>query len=127
MLGQFATWMKQAITHNYQIGKNACFRPAKQVPSDWKQSYIPCRGNLFTLPAMSFYFWWFPLLTDLLLKFFLSNLLVFLFTFILCFSVKPHQVVIFILDTKVIPAQAIFYNYSVDDFINRKCTDSKII
>ena len=45
---QPASWMKQAVTHSGQIGKNDCCRPAEQVPSDRKHSYFLCRDLPFS-------------------------------------------------------------------------------
>ncbi len=50
-----------------------------------------------------FFFWWFPLFTDFLLKFFLPNLPLFSFTSIFAPFSEPHQAVISVLGAKVIP------------------------
>ena len=55
-----APWMKQVATHSGQSGKNDCCHPAGQVPSDRKTIILPLLWfALFTLPVMSFSFWWF--------------------------------------------------------------------
>ena len=55
-----APWMKQVATHSGQSGKNDCCRPAGQVLSDRKTIILPLLWfALFTLPVMSFSFWWF--------------------------------------------------------------------
>ena len=50
-----------------------------------------------------FFFWWFPLFTDFLLKFILPNLPLFSFTSIFAPFNEPHQAVISVLGAKVIP------------------------
>ena len=50
-----------------------------------------------------FFFWWFPLFTDFLLRFFLPNLPLFSFTSIFAPFNEPHQAVISVLGAKVIP------------------------
>ena len=99
-----APWMKQVATHSGQSGKNDCCRPAGQVLSDRKTIILPLLWfALFTLPVMSFSFWWFFFFTDFPLKFFSTqSASVFVYLHFAPFS-EPHQSVIFVLGAKVIP------------------------
>ena len=74
-------WNRRSHTAG-QTGKNDCCHPAGQVPSDRKTIILPLLWfALFTLPVMSFSFWWF--------FFYGFSPEVFFYTICLCFRLPP--------------------------------------
>ena len=95
--------MKQAATHSGQSGKNDCCHPAGQVPSDRKTIILPLLWfALFTLPVMSFSFWWFLFYGFSPEVFSTQSASGFVYLHFAPFS-EPHQSVIFVQGAKVIP------------------------
>ena len=88
-------WNKRPHTAG-NPGKNDCCHPAGQVPSDRKTIILPLLWfALFTLPVMSFSFWWFLFLRIFPLKFFSTQSASgFVYLHFAPFS-EPHQSVIF--------------------------------
>lgn len=100
---QPAPWMKQAPTHS-RTNREEWLLPPGWTSSVGSETIIfPLLWfALFTLPVMSFSFWWF-FFTDFPLKFFSTqSASVFVYLHFAPFS-KPHQSVIFVLGAKVIP------------------------
>ena len=101
---QPAPWMKQAPTHSRTNREEWLLPPGWTSSVGSETIILPLLWfALFTLPVMSFSFWWFFFFTDFPLKFFSTqSASVFVYLHFAPFS-KPHQSVIFVLGAKVIP------------------------
>ena len=101
---QPAPWMKQAPTHSRTNREEWLLPPGWTSSVGSETIILPLLWfALFTLPVMSFSFWWFFFLRIFPWSFFLHNLPLFSFTSIFAPFSEPHQAVISVLGAKVIP------------------------
>lgn len=101
---QPAPWMKQAPTHSRTNREEWLLPPGWTSSVGSETIILPLLWfALFTLPVMSFSFWWFFFLRIFPWSFFSTqSASVFVYLHFAPFS-KPHQSVIFVLGAKVIP------------------------
>lgn len=100
---QPAPWMKQAPTHSRTNREEWLLPPGWTSSVGSETIILPLLWfALFTLPVMSFSFWWFLFYGFFPEVFSTQSASVFVYLHFAPFS-KPHQSVIFVLGAKVIP------------------------
>ena len=100
---QPAPWMKQTDTHSRANREEWLLSPGWTSPVGSETFILPLLWfALFTLPVMSFSFWWFLFYGFSPEVFSTQSASVFVYLHFAPFS-EPHQSVIFVLGAKVIP------------------------
>ena len=100
---QLAPWMKQAATHSRTNREERLLPPGWINPVGSETIILPLLWfALFTLPVMSFSFWWFLFYGFSPEVFSTQSASGFVYLHFAPFS-EPHQSVIFVLGAKVIP------------------------